>query len=311
MAHVRALTAESLEGRAAGTAGEKAAAEYVASQLEAAAIAALPPDGLRVQPFSMPRAGKQPPGQPSQSRNVLGFVPGAPGALGREVVVLGTHVDHEGTRDGKVYPGADDNASGVAVTLQVARALERERGELGRSVIVAFFGAEEPGMLGSSAFLRERPAAAADVVTMINVDMVGRTLADRTGLGLPMRALRIDASRSVGVLGTKGQPALRALVETACRSAGLQAVLPEELPGPLSRLVEAYSAGRSDSWPFEFAGIPTLFFSSGESDDYHEPTDVADKLVPELMARRAQAIHRAVKALSKVERARLLGPSTK
>ena len=235
-------------------------------------------------------------------------MPGAGSSFGREVVVLGTHIDHVGVRDGQIYRGAEDNASGVAVTLQVARALQRERAELGRSVIVAFFGAEEPGMLGSSAFLRERPAAAADIVVMVNVDMVGRTLADRTGLGLPMRALGIDATRSVGVLGTKGQPALRAIVEAACASAGIQAVRPEELPGPISRLIESYSAGRSDSWPFEYAGIPTLFFSSGESDDYHEPSDTVDKLDPELMARRARAIHRAVKALSKVERSELVAP---
>ena len=357
LAHVQALSSDSLGGRLAGTVGEQLAAQYVASKLDRAGVGPLHPDGLRIHSFPIPRLTKRGaapadkprqagsatpaaavskaisptdamapalrdsgtrPGPPdpgartddSRSRNVYGMVSGGGGTWGNEVVVVGAHIDHVGVRGGQIQPGADDNASGVAVTLEIAGALQRHESELGRSIIVAFFGAEEDGMLGASAFLRERPKAAENIVAMVNVDMVGRRLADRTGLGLPMLALGIDPDRSVGVLGTKGQPVLRTLVDGACRSAGLAAVTPEDLPGPLGKLVEAYSERRGDSWPFEFAGIPALFFSSGESDDYHAPGDTPEKLRPELMVRRARAIHQTVVELSKLDRRGIVTPGS-
>jgi Zn-dependent M28 family amino/carboxypeptidase len=262
-------------------------------ELEQSGIAALPPGERRRHEFDLP--GNKP---ASRSSNLLGFLAGSDPSRSNEIVVLGAHYDHVGVREGVIYPGAEDNASGAAVVLQVARALARRRQELGRSVLVVFFGAEELGMVGSRALLRDGLVERERMVAMVNVDMIGRPLADRTGFGLPLRALGIDAARSVAALGTKDRPALRDIVRQSCLDAGIELVVPEELPPPLGAIVEAVARGRADSATFEDAGIPALFFSAGESGDYHQPTDTAERLEPLLLAHRAEAIFRTVLRLS-------------
>ena len=150
--HVRFLAAAELEGRRAGSPEERRAAEYVAERLEAAGIPA-PPGRERLDVFSIggTRGGDQ-----RTSVNVLGWIPrgggterpGAgggekPGGGDRDVIVLGARIDHLGRSGDDVYLGAEDNASGVAVVIEVAAALERRRDELGRDVVVAWVSAED------------------------------------------------------------------------------------------------------------------------------------------------------------------------
>ena len=98
---------------------------------------------------------------------------------------------------------------------------------------------------------------------------------------------------------------MRKMVDEACAAAGIRAVAPEDLPKPLASFVEKQAEARGDNWSFERAGVAALFFSSGESDDYHQPTDVPENLTPEIMAQRAFAIHRVIEVLSTAERASL------
>lgn len=313
MRHVRALASEALGGRYAGSDGERQASLYISGVLDASGVGPLPPD-RRFHELDA-RGGWWEAASP-RSRNVLGHLASSDAVLAGEIVVVGAHYDHLGRRGGETYLGADDNASGVAVVLEIARALAPRRAELGRSVLFAFFGAEEIGLLGARAFVAEAPPRAAGPVSeavvppeaiavMINVDMVGRTLLDHVGASIPMRAMGIDPERALGVIGLGGRPALRAFVDRAFGEQGLTAIGTEDLPPVLQQLVEEQSDGRGDSFPFERAGVPSLFFSNGTHSDYHEPSDTPDRLRPDLMARRGRAIAELVVALSRAPRADL------
>lgn len=313
LTHVRALTDEALAGRQAGSEGERAAARYVAQVLEGAGVAGMPRAG-RYHDFDSSQ-GWEPAASP-RSRTALGWLPGADPALAGELVVVGAHQDHLGVRGGVIHPGADDDASGVAVVLEVARALSARRGELGRPVIFAFFGAEEIGLVGARAFVGEKAPRAtapaqpalvdpASVAVMVNVDMVGRTLLDVVGAAMAMRLLGIDHEQSLGVVGMATRPAMRAAAERAFAAEGLALVGTEDLPGFLRGLVEQQSNGRADSFAFERAGVPTLFFTNGVHADYHQPSDTVDRLRGDLMAKRARALVELVVALSKLPSAEL------
>jgi Zn-dependent M28 family amino/carboxypeptidase len=221
------------------------------------------------------------------------------------MVVLGAHYDHVGVQKGKIYPGAEDNASGTALVLQVATALATDRRELGRSVLVLFFGSEELGLIGSKAFVRKPSLPLKGMAAMINVDMIGRALADRRDLRAGVALMGIHAASSVGVHGARGRPVLRRIVDEAFAGAGVRVVAAEDFPEPLAGIIEKQTAGRTDHSTFEKAGVPALFFTSAESDDYHEPTDTTDTLDPEVLSARARAIHRLVLELSRTPRADL------
>jgi Zn-dependent M28 family amino/carboxypeptidase len=283
MGHVRALTTPEMAGREAGQAGERRAADYIVKQLEAAA--ALPAGKYR---HRFPFRG-------AESLNVVATIEGH-GARKSEHVILGAHMDHLGTRDGDVFHGAEDNASGVAVVLEIAFALASNSEALDRSVTLAFFGAEEQGLVGSRAFAAKPPVS--PMVAMVNIDMIGRDLIDQAGVGAVKPLFGLDDRRAIGVLGTKGRPVFATIVEDAASAEGMKAWAPEDLPGPLTEWAERESKGRGDSFSFEAVGVPALFFGQGESDDYHKPTDTPDKLVPHAMAARARVIQRVVIALS-------------
>ena len=289
-AHVEALAADDMNGRLAGSRGERRAADYVARAFEAAGVA-VPDGGTRLQTVPLHGLG-------DDSVNVVGVVvAGGDARHTGEFVVVGAHIDHLG-RDGKIYRGAEDNASGVAVLIELGRALAARRGELGRSVLLVGFGAEEKGMMGSAAFVARPPVARDRIAAMVNIDMIGRRLVDQFWLA-PLKLAYGIPGDGVGVVGTARRPALRRIVDEACKAAGVRPVAPEDLPDSVRADVERQTAGRGDNVPFERVGIVSVFFGSGESDDYHKPSDVIDKLDFPLMARRGRAILGTVVGLSR------------
>ncbi len=297
MGHVGTLADKSLLGRRAGTPFERRAAEYVSQQLDALSVPPLP-SGERLQHFRLSPDKAEP-----TSVNVLGWIAPPQAAEAEGVVVLAAHIDHVGETDnGGYYPGANDNASGVAVVLEVAHALKLRCRDLRRPVVIAFFGAEEVGLVGSRRFVSEGPIDRSTIVAMVNVDMIGRPLVDQSQFALLKRVLKIDSNNSVGVVGTQGRPFFVQTVEDACRRAKISVYGTQPV---LSPIATSLARNRADHSPFEDMGVPTLFFGSGESDDYHQPTDTIDKLVPELMARRAIVVFETVLTLATVERERI------
>jgi len=196
-----------------------------------------------------------------QAFNVVGRLRAAPGGPGG-VVVVGAHYDHLGLGEHHSlapdshapHLGADDNASGTATIMEVARQLAAApaTSKPARDVVFVAFSGEEEGTLGSTHFTRTPPPglAVTDVRAMINLDMVGR--------------LRDNRATILGAASAAEWPALLAV---ACEHA---------------RIACAPSAdggfGPSDQMPFYAAGVPVAHFFTGSHPDYHKPTDAADRI---------------------------------
>ena len=190
-----------------------------------------------------------------RAANVIGVLPGTDPALAGETIVLGAHWDHLGTSAGAVYHGADDNASGTAVVVGLARAFAAAGGAR-RTLVFVLFGAEELGLIGSGHYVKHAARPLSETVAMLNFDMVGRMRDDKLTIG-----------------GVDSGDRLRAVTAAAARAVGVNA----ELRGtPFSP---------SDHTRFYSAGTPVLFFHTGSHDDYHRPSDTADRLNADGMAR--------------------------
>jgi aminopeptidase YwaD len=190
--------------------------------------------------------------------NVVGMLPGDDPSLADEALVIGAHYDHLGLSGGAVYPGADDNASGTAVVVGLARAFGAA-GPRPRTLVFALFGAEEIGLVGSGRYVKAPAVPLARTAAMLNFDMVGR--------------LR-DGTLTVG--GVESGSTLRAVVSDAARATGVKPTLRDSPYGP------------SDHSQFYGGGTPVLFFHTGGHADYHRPSDTADKIDAAGMARIAR-----------------------
>jgi Peptidase family M28/PDZ domain/PA domain len=191
-------------------------------------------------------------------RNVLASVRGSDSSLRNEWVVIGGHYDHLGLGDrnslsqadvGKIHHGADDNASGTAGVLELARLAGRNGQAFKRSVLFMTFAGEELGLFGSSDFVSNPSIPLASITAMINMDMIGRL-----------------SNRPLNVMGTGTSPEFPAWIAEANKQVGLKLTLS--------------NGGHegSDHLSFDGKHIPTLFFFSGLHSDYHRPTDTADKI---------------------------------
>lgn len=196
----------------------------------------------------------------STLQNVLGYLPGSDPALRDQVIVLGAHYDHLGlgerdslapSQTGQIHHGADDNASGTAGLLELARVFSADRQQLRRSLLFLAFAGEELGLFGSAHYVEEPLLPLNRTVAMLNFDMIGRVRQDKL---------------YVGGVGTS--PEFRSLVEQQNRDLGFR----------LDFSDSGYDA--SDHMSFARKDVPVLFFFSGLHADYHKPSDTWDKLEP-------------------------------
>ncbi|MBN2081474.1 M20/M25/M40 family metallo-hydrolase [bacterium] len=185
--------------------------------------------------------------------NIIGVIPGTEPALAGQYVVLGAHYDHLGIggpesttpeRYGEIHPGADDNASGVAAVLEIARQLTAN--PPARSVLVSLFSAEELGLLGSSALVRNAVVPVESIHSMINLDMIGHLRDGRLIVG-----------------GVDSAEELAGIIEAPAAAHSL--ALDSDLSG----------LGGSDHMSFMREGIPSLFLNTGAFAGYHSPADTA------------------------------------
>jgi Zn-dependent M28 family amino/carboxypeptidase len=201
-------------------------------------------------------------------QNVCGYWPGSDPLLAGEVLLASAHYDHVGVEHGQVYCGADDNASGSAALLALAEALA-EHGPLERSVLLLWVSGEELGLLGSRAWARDPwLPGGARVIANVNLDMVGR-----------------NAPELLEHTPSAAHPAYNRLAEQALRLAPLEGF------SDLRSVDKEY--GRSDHAAFaEELGIPVLYLSTGEHEDYHRPSDTADKIDAGKVARMTRLVLR-------------------
>ena len=203
--------------------------------------------------------------------NVVGVLPGSDARLASEYVVIGAHYDHLGlggpeslaaVPEGQIHHGADDNASGTSGLLELARVMAASSAKPKRSIVFIAFSGEELGLLGSGAYTKTPLVPLASSVAMLNMDMIGR--------------LR-NGSLFVGGVGTS--PMWKPLLGKLNSATEAKAGSPENGSG--SRFQLSYGEdgfGPSDHQSFYVKDIPVLFFFTGSHDDYHKPSDTADKI---------------------------------
>jgi hypothetical protein len=257
---VRRLSAPEMEGRRVGTEGNARARAYLLQRLREEK--AQPLGGAYEHPFDFIHTSikaiwrrDRPVRMPLHGTNVLAFVPGAvPGPA----LVVSAHYDHLGVRDGVVYPGADDDASGVAAVLAVARALVASPPR--HPVILALFDAEELGLRGAEAFTASPPPGTPPMAMDLSLDMLSRS-----------------AGGDLTVSGTGPQPWLRPDVEAVAAASPVHVHLGHDRPWYRAGLVEDWT-GSSDHGPFADAGVPYLYLGVEDHPDYHAPTDTFERI---------------------------------
>lgn len=197
-------------------------------------------------------------------------------------IVVGAHYDHLGTSDGAMYPGADDNASGTAVVVALARAAGRTHARGKHTVIFVGFGAEEIGVLGSAAYVADPPVPLARTALMINFDMVGRDFLESVFGG---------RSGTFAIVGMESAPDAEGSVRRA--AAAEQATIV-----PATAQFVADTGYRADDSKFRERGVPSIWFSTSMHDDYHRPTDTIDKIKPRQLLLVARTAARVIEDLA-------------
>ena len=271
------LASPDLEGRRSGTPENEIAGAFLAKSLEESSFAAFSntffqrfeiSDLTDMDPYivrvRLAQAGYT---VELQGRNVIGILRGV--AKSDEYIVLAAHYDHVGVQGGRLYPGADDNASGTAAVLEIAEAfgiLAQEGIRPQRSIVVAFMDAEEWGLWGSEYFVAHSPMPVEDIVAVVNLDMVGRNTPG---------TLWVIGSPDVDDFALRS-PQLARITERTANFMDFHLVL----NGLRGREEQMFF--RSDQAPFFLARpndpIPVVFYTTGLHEDYHMPTDTADKI---------------------------------
>ncbi|MDR0295066.1 MAG: M20/M25/M40 family metallo-hydrolase [Prevotellaceae bacterium] len=258
--HIGYLASDSLHGRLVGSADDSLSATYIRRELAFFGYQPLAHNGWQSFNYTLGRAVSDQSQQKISSRNVTMMLP-AGKQPATESIVLGAHFDHIGM-GGKnsgsrkpdtsaVHYGADDNASGVAMVLALAKELSDQKSQLQRNIVVVMFGAEEQGLIGAKHFIEHPPAEIGKIVMMFNFDMVGR----------------LDSTKLLQVHGTKTFVEAEQLLNNVTLNRN-------ELQLQLS----GGGYGPSDHLAFYAAKIPVLYFTTGIHYDYHTPEDNIDKI---------------------------------
>ena len=195
--------------------------------------------------------------------------------------VVSAHYDHLGIRDGQIYPGADDDASGVAVILELAAFCQKT--PFRHTILFAAFDAEERGLQGAKAFLVKPPVPKDRIALNVNLDMVSRS-----------------DKREIFVAGTYHYPDLKAPLEEVAKRAPITVLFGHDKPVAIAGGVEDWT-NQSDHGPFHAAKIPFVYFGVEDHADYHKPTDTADKINRGFFVDVAETILDAVLALDRAQ----------
>jgi hypothetical protein len=253
--HIKVLADDLYQGRGTGSAGEKAAALYIESAFKKLKLQPKGDNQTFFQSFPF-KKGAHGEGEAGTSANVVGYLDNG----AKTTIVIGAHYDHLGM-DGqgssldanpanKIHNGADDNASGVAGVLELARYFASNKKKEKNNFIFVCFSGEEMGLIGSKYVADHLPVETTSVNFMINMDMIGRL--DPT-------------TKTVIVNGTGTSPVWEPLLNK----------LETE---KLKIKTDSSGTGPSDHTSFYLKDIPVLHFFTGGHPDYHKPTDDFDKV---------------------------------
>jgi Zn-dependent M28 family amino/carboxypeptidase len=236
------LAADGMEGRLAGSPGSEKARAYVLGRLKQAGVAPIGESFERPFTFTSRTAGER------KGTNLVGVIRGTRNP--DQYIVLTAHYDHIGVRNGEVFNGADDNASGVAALLAAAAHFSRTKPE--HSLLIAVLDAEESGSRGARALMRDPPVPVSAMTVNINLDMVGR-----------------DPDNKLFAAGTYHYPFLKPYLEGVAQPP-VVLVFGHDTPGEKEDWTK-----QSDHVVFHEAGIPFVYFGVEDVAQYHKATDDA------------------------------------
>lgn len=260
--HVDFLCQPALKGRKAKSWEAATVRQYLAARFDLYGLKPWPGEESYEQEFIF-------------GTHMIGVMEGSDPDLANEIVILSAHYDHIGTGRKGIYPGACDNAAGVAVLLEIAERMALQETRPKRTVAFASFDAEEKRAIGAFAFTSSESFAGKKIAAVVNVDLLGRDFLD-------------IIENSLFVAGTENYPQLRSAILEKSIDTDLKLLpLATELTGPTG-----------DHVAFEYLDIPVLFFSSGFNKDYHQPTDTPEKLDYEAIRQSALLIEHATMLLA-------------
>lgn len=250
--YVEKLASKEFNGRGTGTEGNVKAAEYIKQHLESLKIP------YKEQEFSV---------QNRKTKNIIAYIsPKIPKS--DQVIVIGAHFDHLGSRGSTYYPGADDNASGVAGVMAIATALAQYKNKLNHTILLQFYSAEELGLIGSKYYVNNPlfPENIADInkhKAMVNLDMIGylrRSYSECDNM-TSYRDYDLYQTFDYG-----NSVSLKDIVDGLANKYSF------------AKNISGYKPGGSDHAPFYNKGIPVVFLHTGSHPHYHKPSDTPDKL---------------------------------
>lgn len=279
MEDIIALTSPEMQGRKAGSAGEARAAEYLSLELSMLGLKPMGnPDTGFTHAFTIPpvletRVNGRLTFRPGENRslrtpsaNLLG---GLVGGNQAEIILLSAHYDHLGVYEGQIYPGANDNASGVGCILDVMRRILREGKTPKRTIVLAFWSAEEMGFVGSQAFVQASPFPLQQIKAVLNADTVGNGVIGDFALWAEGENIAVKAIRQAA---------------SECRA---------------SALITPTAGHNSDSVSFISAGIPAVtLMTRAWLDKNHTPEDTLALLKPEQLRLATEILYQAVHLLA-------------
>jgi Zn-dependent M28 family amino/carboxypeptidase len=266
---LRVLSADDMQGRLVDTPGGAKARAYVIDRFKASHIEPL--GGSYEEPFTFSRAARgaaagTPPAE-THGVNVVGRIPGT--GNDRRVLVVSAHYDHIGVRNGRVYNGADDNASGAAALFSVASYFAAHRPA--HTIVFCAFDGEEEGLRGGRAFVKSPPVDAGAIGIDLNMDMIGR-----------------DPDDKLFVVGIYRQPNLRPMVEAIASKAPVKLLIGHDTPGEKEDWTN-----ESDHYAFMEAHIPALYFGVEDFDQHHQPTDKFETMTYDFYIRAVETMVQA------------------
>ena len=270
------LASDELEGRGLGTPGLDKAADYIAKQFSDAGLQPCV-DGTDDYFQTWTEEVDMPDREVVTIKNVIGVIPGTNPQWAGQSLVIGAHYDSHGLgwpdclagNEGKIHPGADDNASGISVLLEFARLIGKNC-QPERTIVFAAFSAEEAGKLGSLHYIRQaKKYPASKTMAMINIDTVGQLGKDAlTIFGTHSAREWVHILRGSGYV--TGVPIKQSTLDT----------------------------GNGDEKSFLDAGVPSVHFFSGARDNYHRPTDTADRIDTAGLVKTAAVLKEVVEYLA-------------
>jgi aminopeptidase YwaD len=225
--------------------------------------------------------------------NVIGILEGSDLTLKNEAIMLGAHYDHLGRggagslaqRAGEVHHGADDNASGTAGLIELARILSTQRPKPRRTIVFAAFSGEEEGLLGSNYYVNHPVVPLANTVAMINMDMIGRMKARKLVIGgvgtAPEWPAMIERANLLQGLAVNAEPGAHTGSSSSLPmvvGANGRTIVGNDVTKQFLLTLNEDGFGPSDHSSFYAKQIPVLFFWTGTHADYHKPSDTAEKI---------------------------------